>query len=216
MKKIKSFLFLLAALILFTASSITVSAAGNETPADIVARLTGRDVTDVIQEKLNTGKTYGTIAKEAGKLDEFKAECLELKEQILKENVANGLLSQDEADDILAPIKENQAICDGTGNGNCWNGTPGYGNGCGFGWNRNPGNGCGYGQNRNPGYNSSSSNYQNQSPSYGNGNGWNRSRGYGRHLAAPQGWRNPAGTGRGQNGNGRGPGYGYNSCIFSN
>ncbi len=178
MKKIKSFLFLLAALILFTASSITVSAAGNETPADIVARLTGRDVTDVIQEKLNTGKTYGTIAKEAGKLDEFKAECLELKEQILKENVENGLLSQDEADDILAAIKENQAICDGTGNGNCWNGTPGYGNGCGF--------------------------------------GWNRSRGYGRHLAAPQGWRNPAGTGRGQNGNGRGPGYGYNSCIFNN
>ncbi len=214
MKKIKSFLFLLAALILFTASSITVSAAGNETPADIVARLTGRDVTDVIQEKLNTGKTYGTIAKEAGKLDEFKAECLELKEQILKENVENGLLSQDEADDILAAIKENQAICDGTGNGNCWNGTPGYG--CGFGWNRNPGNGCGYGQNRNPGYNNSSSNNQNQSPSYGNGNGWNRSRGYGRHLAAPQGWRNPAGTGRGQNGNGRGPGYGYNSCIFNN
>lgn len=123
MQKIKSFLFLLAALILFTASSITVSAAGNETPADIVARLTGRDVTDVIQEKLNTGKTYGTIAKEAGKLDEFKAECLELKEQILKENVANGLLSQDEADDILAAIKENQAICDGTGNANCWNGT---------------------------------------------------------------------------------------------
>lgn len=139
MKKIKCFVFLLAAFIILTASSVTVFAASNETPADIVARLTGREVTEVIQEKLDTGKTYGTIAKEYGKLDEFKEECLKLKEQILKEEVKNGLLSQEEADNILAAIKANQAACNGTGSGNCWNRNPQSGNGSK--WNKNYNNG---------------------------------------------------------------------------
>ncbi len=175
MKKIKHFICLLAALIVFAASSVTVSAAGNETPADIVARLTERDVKDVIQEKLDTGKTYGTIAKEYDKLDEFKEECLKLKEQILKENVKNGLLSQEEADNILAAIKEYQATCDGTGGGGCcgWNKNQGYGNGCGLG------RGCGYGRNRNSGYGNGC----------GYGRGWNRNSGYTGRLQGMCRWR---------------------------
>ena len=173
MKKIKHFICLLAALIVFAASSVTVSAAGNETPADIVARLTERDVKDVIQEKLDTGKTYGTIAKEYGKLDEFKEECLKLKEQILRENVKNGLLSQEEADNILAAIKEYQATCDGTGGGCGWNKNQGYGNGCGLG------RGCGYGRNRNSGYGNGC----------GYGRGWNRNSGYTGRLQGMCRWR---------------------------
>lgn len=146
MKKIKCFVFLLAAFMSLAASSVTVLAASNETPADIVARLTGREVTDVIQEKLDTQKTYGTIAKEYGKLDEFKEECLNLKEQILKEAVKNGLLSQEEADKILAAIKANQAACNGTGSGSCWNNNLQSSNGSI--WNKNYDNG----QNRCRGY----------------------------------------------------------------
>lgn len=131
MKNLKCAIILLAAVTMLSAGSITVMAADYQTPADVVAGLTGRTVEDVIQERFDTGKTYGTIAEEAGKLDDFKSESLNLKEDILNENVADGLLSQEEADDILDAIKARQAICDGTGYGDglgC-----GYGRGAGFG-----------------------------------------------------------------------------------
>lgn len=123
---------------LLLGSSVTVSAAGTETPASIVAHLTGRDINDVIREKLDTGKTYGTIAKEYGKLNEFKEECLKIKEQSLKEDVANGLLTAEEADEILTAIKANQTTCNGTGSGICWNKElqPGNGNNSGNGRNQ--------------------------------------------------------------------------------
>lgn len=140
MKKFKSILFIVAVLLILQAGSVSAMAASGKTPADIVAALTGRSVEDVIQERMDTGKTYGRIAKDSGKLDEFKEECLELKAKILKENVADGLLSQAEADSILAAIKANQAFCDGSGYG------------CG----RNQGYGCGrnqgYGRGKNQGY----------------------------------------------------------------
>lgn len=117
MKKFKSIIFMVAVLLIFQAGSMPAMAASGKTPADIVAKLTGRSVEDVIQERMDTGKTYGRIAKDSGKLNEFKNQCLELKVKILKENVKDGLLSQAEADSIIAAIKANQALCDGSGYG---------------------------------------------------------------------------------------------------
>ena len=133
MKKPKFIAFLLAALLITLSFPSFPQAAASETPASIVARLTGRAVEDVIREKMETGKTYGTIAKENGKLKEFQKECLGLKEKVLKKDVENGYLSQKEADKILASIKANQETCNGTGNGSCGYGR-GYGNGRGLGF----------------------------------------------------------------------------------
>ena len=103
--------------ILSVGSAATVVAADYQTPAETIASLTGRPVSEIIQEAVDSGKTYGMIAAEAGKLEEFKEERLNVKEQILDENVENGAISQEEADNILEDIKERQAICDGTGAG---------------------------------------------------------------------------------------------------
>lgn len=125
MKKSKRAVTLLAAIMILSAGSITSMAANNKSPADVVAGITGKPVEDVIQERYDTGKTYGAIAAEAGKLEEFKEESLTIKEEILSESVTDGFLTQEEADDILAAIQARQASCDGTGYGN--------GRGCGFG-----------------------------------------------------------------------------------
>ncbi len=143
MKNLKSKLIILSAIsILSIGSAATVLAADYPTPADIAASVTGKAVAEVIQERIDTGKTYGAIAAEAGKLEEFKEEMLNTKEEMLREDVENGVISQQEADDTLNTIKERQAICDGTGCG------LGYGSGCGFGSGRGAGRGCGAGLGR--------------------------------------------------------------------
>lgn len=141
MKVLKRTITLFAVAAMLSAGSITAMAADYQTPADIVATLTGRSVEDVIQERIGSGKTYGMIAAEAGMSEEFKAESLNIKEDILNENVSAGLLSQKEADEILDAIRTRQAVCDGTGYGNglgC-----GYGRGAGFGRGRGIGAGRG-------------------------------------------------------------------------
>lgn len=85
------------------------------TPAEITSQLTGRTIAELTQERA-TGKTYGTIASEAGKLDEFKSQMLEQKKTILEQRVAEGRLTQQRADEIYSAMKNNQAACDGTRN----------------------------------------------------------------------------------------------------
>lgn len=89
-------------------------AATVKTPAEIAAALTGKTVENVNEERA-AGKTYGTIANDAGKLDEFKAQMLEQKKAILDQRVKDGTLTQAQADEIYNAIKNNQATCDGTG-----------------------------------------------------------------------------------------------------
>lgn len=127
----------------------------SKTPADIAASITGKSVEEVTAER-SQGKTYGTIAKDAGKLDEFKAQMLDQKKAILDQQVKDGKMTQDQADTIYNNIKNNQATCDGTGSARigrqcgaglgqgCGNGA---GQGCGFG-NRGRGNGQGLGRGR--------------------------------------------------------------------
>jgi hypothetical protein len=117
MTKFKKFALIGLAVLTVTAMSITTFAVSYKTPAEIVAGLTGQTVDSATAERTETGKTYGTIANEAGKLAEFKAQILETKKAALQEKVDAGTLSQDRANEIIAAMEQNQASCDGTGTG---------------------------------------------------------------------------------------------------
>ncbi len=122
-------------------------AATVKTPAEITAELTGKTVEEVYSER-STGKTCGTIANEAGKLDEFKTQMLEQKKIILDQRVAEGRLTQEQADNIYNTMQSHQAICDGTGNagiGKSYGAGFGQGNGNGICDGTGMGNGAGSG-----------------------------------------------------------------------
>lgn len=112
----------------------TAFAASIKTPAEIVSDLTGKTTDEVNSEKV-AGKTYGSIAKDAGKLDEFKKQALEQKKAYLDQRVKDGTLSKERADAIYDAMKESQSTCDGTGKASM-----GAGRGAGFG-----SGGCGMG-----------------------------------------------------------------------
>jgi len=138
----------LVALVIFAlaVTAITAYAASiNKTPAEVAAGLTERGLQAVIDERVQEEKGYGVIAREAGKLDEFKAEVLEIKRRKLAERVAKGAMTREEADEILRAIEEKQAHCDGTGTGcrvGCrWHGA-GFGSGKRAGRMDRPGHGC--------------------------------------------------------------------------
>lgn len=122
-------------------------ATGATTPAGIVAGLTGKSVEAVTAERA-AGITYGAIAQEAGMLDEFKAENLEQKKVILDQRVAEGNLTQAQADETYKAIAANQATCDGNGSAKI-----GRKNGAGFGQGMGAGqhNGGGMGRGMNTG-----------------------------------------------------------------
>lgn len=143
MKSLKKFAVLGLALLIVGAMSVTALAAYYKTPGEIVAGLAKKTVDDVIREKTESGKTYGTIANEAGKLPEFKAQMLEAKKAILQEKVADGTITQERADEIIVAIEQNQAICDGTGSGRI-----GREMGAGFGKGLGQGQGLGMMQGR--------------------------------------------------------------------
>jgi len=140
MKKFKPVITLIAVVVAVGALSITAFASTlNRSPAKVVADITGRTVENVVAEKIEKGTTYGTIAKDAGKLEEFKEKVLEAKKEILKERVANKDMTQENADKIIAAIEKNQATCDGSGSERI-----GKSLGAGFG-NENKGNSNGTG-----------------------------------------------------------------------
>ena len=130
MKNFKRIAVIGAILMALGVTSIAALAvSGYSKPAEIVSGLTGKPIESVIAEKTESGKTYGAIANEANKLDEFKAQMLAKKVEILKEKVSNGTMTQERADAIVAALEANQANCDGT----CTGGSGakmGTGNGC--------------------------------------------------------------------------------------
>ncbi|MCX7904473.1 MAG: YckD family protein [Caloramator sp.] len=134
---------LIVALTVTTLLGSTAVAFAATRPVDIVSKLTGRSVESLYQERLS-GKTYGTIAKEAGKLEEFKAEMLKEKKAILDERVKAGILTQAQADEIYNAIKNNQATCDGIGNAKIGQKYGvGFGQGMGMGQGKGQGKGKG-------------------------------------------------------------------------
>lgn len=132
MKQIRKMLALALAVVMALSVSVTGFAAAYSTPAEAAAGVTGKTLEEVLAERA-TGKTFGTIAKDAGKLEEFKDAVLEIKKERLEELVKAGSITQADADEILAIIKERQAICDGTGNA---------GGGLGLGMGRGTGRGA--------------------------------------------------------------------------
>ena len=117
MKFSKKYFIGCAASMVLVAASITAFAAPNcKTPAEVVAGITGRPVESVMEEKKEQNKSYGTIASEAGKLEEFKEEMLEVKKENLTAKVEAGTITQEQADATIQKLEENQAVCDGTGN----------------------------------------------------------------------------------------------------
>lgn len=102
-----------AAVIGMLGASGTAYAATVKTPAEIASELTGKTVEDLYKEHAS-GKTYGTIAGEAGKLEEFKAQMLEQKKAVLDQRVKDGQITQEQADEIYDAIKSKQANCDGS------------------------------------------------------------------------------------------------------
>ena len=106
----------LAALVTVGILSIGVAtfAATALNPADIASKLTGKEVA-AVQEERAEGKTYGAIANEAGKLDEFKKEMLENRKAAIEERVNNGQMTKEDAAKLIADMEERMATCDGTG-----------------------------------------------------------------------------------------------------
>lgn len=118
MKNMKKLVTLGAVVLAMGATSLTAFAASDySTPAELLAAITGRSVESLVEERQEEDKTYGTIASEAGKLDEFKSGILEIKKDNLAEQVAEGRITQEKADDIIEKIEENQENCDGSGGG---------------------------------------------------------------------------------------------------
>lgn len=116
----------IVAVFILAAGSVTAFAASTySTPAEAVAALAGREVQSVVNERTETSKTYGNIANEAGILDEFKEEMLEVRSEKIAARVADGTLTQEQADVILERLEANQANCNGNG--------VGAGAGCGMG-----------------------------------------------------------------------------------
>lgn len=129
-----------------SATSLTAFAASKyNTPAEAAAGVTGKTVESVTTERSETGKTYGTITKDAGKLTEFQNEMLEMKKDALAEKVKDGTMTQERVNEIITAVEENQKSCDGTGSAKIGQKMgAGFGMGNGSGMGKGNGNGaCG-------------------------------------------------------------------------
>ena len=141
MKNLKKIIAVCAlTLVVSTAGFTAFAASAYKTPAEAAASLTGKTVSDVITERQETGKTYGEITSEAGKLEEFKAARLEIMKDNVDTRVTSGTITQEQADEIYNNMKENQANCDGTG---CLSANQNNGRGTGNGFGKT-GQGNGY------------------------------------------------------------------------
>lgn len=142
MTKFKKAILIGAIVLGVGATSSTVFAASiYNNPAEALAGITGKTVDSVLTERYETGKSFGAIADEAGKLDEYQKELLEMKKDVLTQRVESGDLTQEEADRIITAVEENQVYCNGDGYGRGRGGMMGYGYGGMMG--RGQGGGCG-------------------------------------------------------------------------
>ena len=142
MKNIKKIVMSLVVVSVLS-TSVVFGVVTAKSPADIVSGLTEKSVEEVTKERAD-GKTYGTIATEAGKLEEFKIEMLKQKKELLDQRVKEGALTQPQADEIYNSMLINQEACDGTSSAGrgMMNGA-GFGQGMGKGLGQ--GNGSGFG-----------------------------------------------------------------------
>jgi hypothetical protein len=145
MKKIKKTIVVMVVALVMVSAGVAYAATA-KSPGEIVSGLTGKTIESVYAERSN-GKTMGTIAKEAGKLEEFKAQMLEQKKAVLDQRVSENAITQEKADEIYNNILNNQANCNGEGGNRI-----GQREGLGFGQGAGKGMGQGKGQGQGMGF----------------------------------------------------------------
>lgn len=127
-----------------------VFADGFSTPAEIYANLTGKSVEEVYEQR-SLDKTFGQLAEENGLLEEFQKANLENKKAILQQRVEEGIITQEQADEIIKAMEDGCTLEPGTHMlGREYNLGFGRGNekGSGYGRGYGKGNGKGNGQGR--------------------------------------------------------------------
>ncbi len=111
------------------------------TPVEAVG-VTGKTLEEVQAERWS-GKSYGAIVAEAGALAEFQAAVWEIQAETLAAWVAEGFLTQEEADARLDALQQRQTVCGGPGGFGCGLGRGGgFGGGLGRGGGRGLRSGC--------------------------------------------------------------------------
>ncbi len=129
MKILKRISVIAIALIVIATTSLTIYASsGFKSPVEVLSNLTGREYHSLLEERRDTGKHFWTIADEAGVLDQMEVEMLQIKREILDTQVAEGLITQQQADDYLNAIKDRHDT-EGFGYGQRFG--RGWGTGCG-------------------------------------------------------------------------------------
>ena len=117
MKNFKKFAIMIAVVFSLATVSVSVFAKGSDDVAASLAKVTNKTVEEVEALKNENNNSYGEIAKEAGKLEEFKLERTKLFKERLQEKVADEKITQDQADEILEKRSQNMESCDGSGTG---------------------------------------------------------------------------------------------------
>jgi hypothetical protein len=127
MKKKKLFLLIsIVTILLAGVASISYAATVYNSPAEIIAGLTGKSVGEAVAAR-QAGTSFGAQAEDAGKLAEFQAARLELYKQKLDQAVTDKKITQEDADKLYAAMELRTVNCTGDGNGQ------GIGNGLGQG-----------------------------------------------------------------------------------
>lgn len=103
-----------AVIVSLTSVSVSVFAKSNSSVAETVATVTNTTVEKVEAQKAE-GMAYGQIALDADKLEEFKLARSVARKENLATKVAQGKITQAQADEFEAKIQLRQADCDGSG-----------------------------------------------------------------------------------------------------
>lgn len=132
----RSKILLLSAAVLLVCGAFAIPAfaeATYQTPAQAAAGVTGMSLEEVQQERAETGKTYGEIAAENDRLDEFREAKLSMQEESVSSSSStvssigngNGVCDGScngtgicDGSCISAGNGNNNGVCDGSGTGN--------------------------------------------------------------------------------------------------
>ncbi|AHM57391.1 hypothetical protein EAL2_c21100 [Peptoclostridium acidaminophilum DSM 3953] len=83
------------------------------TPAQIYSEVTGKTVEQAYTDRQTSGESYGKLAQDAGKYEEFKSQMMESKKAVLEERVSSGQMTQEQADALM----ERMENCEGDSQG---------------------------------------------------------------------------------------------------
>ncbi|NLJ57427.1 MAG: DUF2680 domain-containing protein [Tissierellia bacterium] len=108
--KNKNKVLILVLLIAF-ATTLTAYAVTVSSPAEIVAKISGKSLDEVTEERFERGQTYGQLAYSEGLWEEFREEMLKNRKALLDEKVANGSLTEEEAKEIYSNMEIRQEYC---------------------------------------------------------------------------------------------------------